>query len=111
MEQVDSYYMCRGKKSDSHSGWGQWRSAHLQYIQPVETCVQSATLTSQERNSGSKSYCWCVGTDKVKWIACDSETCPRQWLHVECFGLTCKVRGKWFCSDDCCFLNVISNAS
>ena len=47
------------------------------------------------------TYCWCGGEDEGSMVACDCTTCPRQWFHFKCVGLTRKPRGKWFCSDNC----------
>ena len=71
----------------------------------------SCGITSQEKEPGCKTYCWCNGEDEGKMIACDNETCSREWFHFDCVGPTRKPMGKWFCCDDCRKLDLISNAS
>lgn len=57
------------------------------------------------------TYCWCNGKDEGKMVACDNDSCERQWFHFECVGISRKPRGKWFCSADCRRKEMLSNAS
>ena len=57
------------------------------------------------------TYCWCNGKDEGKMVACDNDSCERQWFHFGCVGVSRKPRGKWFCSADCRRKEMLSNAS
>ena len=30
-------------------------------------------------------------------IACDNQTCPIEWYHMECIGLSIAPEGEWIC--------------
>lgn len=48
-------------------------------------------------------YCYCNEVSYGNMIACDNDSCPREWFHLPCVNLD-KVpagRSKWFCSDEC----------
>ena len=48
-----------------------------------------------------KNYCWCDGEDAGRMVACDNPSCPKEWFHFTCVGLTRKPRGRWYCSKTC----------
>ena len=31
----------------------------------------------------------------MEMIACDSSTCPVEWFHLDCLGLSCAPEGEW----------------
>jgi inhibitor of growth protein 3 len=33
-------------------------------------------------------------------VACDNDSCPYEWFHWKCVGLTREPVGTWFC-DEC----------
>ena len=43
------------------------------------------------------TYCFCNNVSYGDMIACDNKTCPYEWFHFPCVGLTAKPEGKWFC--------------
>ncbi|PBP21474.1 PHD-finger domain-containing protein [Diplocarpon rosae] len=47
-------------------------------------------------------YCYCDGVSYGEMVGCDSDTCEREWFHLECVGLKVAPVGKakWYC-DDC----------
>ncbi|KAL8907011.1 MAG: hypothetical protein Q9171_006035 [Xanthocarpia ochracea] len=47
-------------------------------------------------------YCYCNQVSYGEMVACDMATCPREWFHLDCVGLTKAPKGnaKWFC-DEC----------
>ncbi|EKD17750.1 uncharacterized protein L3040_008064 [Drepanopeziza brunnea f. sp. 'multigermtubi'] len=47
-------------------------------------------------------YCYCDGVSYGEMVGCDSDTCQREWFHLECVGLKVAPVGKakWYC-DDC----------
>lgn len=44
-------------------------------------------------------YCYCNGVSYGEMVGCDSQTCVREWFHLECVGLKVapKQNGKLFC--------------
>lgn len=47
-------------------------------------------------------YCYCNRGSYGEMIACDNESCPREWFHLECTGLRepPDEAVKWYC-DEC----------
>ncbi|KAH6716581.1 hypothetical protein BKA61DRAFT_630780 [Leptodontidium sp. MPI-SDFR-AT-0119] len=48
------------------------------------------------------TYCYCNNVSYGEMVGCDSDTCEREWFHLECVGLKVAPVGKakWYC-DDC----------
>ncbi|CRK45081.1 hypothetical protein BN1723_006451 [Verticillium longisporum] len=44
-------------------------------------------------------YCYCNSVSYGEMVACDADTCEREWFHLECVGLKVAPKGnaKWFC--------------
>lgn len=42
-------------------------------------------------------YCVCRRVSYGEMVQCDSPTCPFEWFHFECVGLTQGPKGKWYC--------------
>ncbi|VDD74788.1 unnamed protein product [Mesocestoides corti] len=42
-------------------------------------------------------YCFCNDVSYGDMIACDAPTCPFEWFHYSCVGLTVAPKGQWFC--------------
>ena len=43
----------------------------------------------EEDEDGSEPrYCYCQQVSYGEMVACDMETCPREWFHLDCVGLT-----------------------
>lgn len=38
-------------------------------------------------------YCYCNQVSYGEMVACDMETCPREWFHLDCVGLTKAPKG------------------
>ncbi|KXN85703.1 Chromatin modification-related protein png1 [Leucoagaricus sp. SymC.cos] len=51
-------------------------------------------------NDDGRTYCFCDGVSYGEMIACDDESCEREWFHLSCIGLTVCPEGSWFC-DTC----------
>ncbi|KAI9800642.1 MAG: hypothetical protein M1825_003964 [Sarcosagium campestre] len=47
-------------------------------------------------------YCYCNGVSYGEMVACDSDTCPLEWFHLDCVGLAKAPtkNAKWYC-DQC----------
>ncbi|ORY03853.1 hypothetical protein BCR34DRAFT_573232 [Clohesyomyces aquaticus] len=48
-------------------------------------------------------YCYCNEVSYGNMVACDNDTCPREWFHLACVNMEKppNSRTKWFCSEDC----------
>ncbi|CAI6322094.1 unnamed protein product [Periconia digitata] len=48
-------------------------------------------------------YCYCNQVSFGNMIACDNDSCPREWFHLPCVKLdrAPSGRAKWFCSPEC----------
>jgi len=42
-------------------------------------------------------YCICNHVSYGDMVACDNETCPFEWFHYGCVGITSSPKGKWYC--------------
>ena len=47
-----------------------------------------------------RKYCTCRSVSYGNMIACDNESCPYEWFHWSCVGMTKEPAGAWFC-DTC----------
>ena len=54
-------------------------------------------FTKVGQEQGSQGLCICGTEGSGDWIACDSESCPVQWYHWECVGVTEEPVGDWIC--------------
>jgi hypothetical protein len=48
----------------------------------------------------SQVYCFCQQVSFGEMVACDNESCQREWFHLPCVGLSSPPQGTWYC-DDC----------
>lgn len=56
---------------------------------------------AEEDNDDDERFCFCEKPSSGDMIACDNDSCPRQWFHFDCVGLKQAPKSKnWFC-DDC----------
>lgn len=53
-----------------------------------------------EGNEDSKVYCTCRSVSHGDMVACDNDSCPYEWFHWKCVGLTREPVGTWYC-DEC----------
>ncbi|EGX44353.1 hypothetical protein AOL_s00193g81 [Orbilia oligospora ATCC 24927] len=56
----------------------------------------------EEEDTGEdqKPYCVCQQVSFGNMVACDNKSCPFEWFHWGCVGLTKEPAGSWFC-DHC----------
>jgi hypothetical protein len=49
----------------------------------------------------SQVYCFCQQVSFGEMVACDNESCEKEWFHLPCVGLTSPPppTGKWYCSE------------
>jgi len=45
------------------------------------------------------TYCLCNQVSYGEMVGCDNASCPIEWFHYGCVGLTDAPRGKWYCPD------------
>jgi hypothetical protein len=74
-------------------------SSRASSIVPEE---QSQEAESDE-DGDEPRYCYCNQVSFGNMIACDNDSCPREWFHLPCVNLDRAPSGrtKWFCSDEC----------
>lgn len=44
-------------------------------------------------------YCICRQVSYGDMIGCDNPSCPIEWFHYACVGLTAPPKGKWYCPE------------
>ena len=54
----------------------------------------------EEGNEDTKVYCTCRTVSHGDMVACDNDSCPYEWFHWKCVGLTREPVGTWYC-DEC----------
>ncbi|KAF9514543.1 hypothetical protein BS47DRAFT_1243883, partial [Hydnum rufescens UP504] len=47
-----------------------------------------------------RKYCYCDRTSFGEMIACDDNSCEREWFHLSCIALVAPPKGSWYC-DTC----------
>lgn len=78
-----------------------------QAVIPPEIGALPATLTITHPSDvldmpvdpNEPTYCFCHQVSYGEMIGCDNPDCPIEWFHFACVGLTCKPKGKWYCSN------------
>jgi len=45
------------------------------------------------------TYCLCNQVSYGEMVGCDNPSCPIEWFHYGCVGLTDAPKGKWYCPD------------
>lgn len=53
-----------------------------------------------EGNEDTRVYCTCRTVSHGDMVACDNDSCPYEWFHWKCVGLSREPVGTWFC-DEC----------
>ncbi|KAH7930466.1 hypothetical protein BV22DRAFT_1000766 [Leucogyrophana mollusca] len=66
--------------------------------QTLGSAVDTATEAGEGDGEGDdKTYCFCDGISYGEMIACDDNTCEKEWFHLACIGLTVPPDGTWYC--------------
>ncbi|KAI1733184.1 PHD-finger domain-containing protein [Ditylenchus destructor] len=71
-------------------------SDHTQELVP--SFGSPAPLVDMPVDPNEPTYCVCHQVSFGEMVMCDNKTCPIEWFHFQCVGLTAKPRGKWFCT-------------
>lgn len=64
----------------------------------VEKEEDAIQWDAEEVEDDNRLYCICRRESFGEMIACDNTSCPIEWFHLECFGLSEAPSGNWFCS-------------
>ncbi|KAF1350909.1 hypothetical protein BDV97DRAFT_350636 [Delphinella strobiligena] len=68
---------------------------------PVSAAANAATAPEELVDPDEERYCICGDVSFGTMIACDNESCEKEWFHLECVGLADMPprRAKWYCPD------------
>uniref|UniRef100_A0A914CBB9 Inhibitor of growth protein n=1 Tax=Acrobeloides nanus TaxID=290746 RepID=A0A914CBB9_9BILA len=66
-------------------------------IPDFQNFVDTAPLVDMPVDPNEPTYCICHQVSFGQMVCCDNKSCPIEWFHFQCVGLTSKPRGKWFC--------------
>lgn len=75
---------------------------NMNKLQKLEEAIQETITTGAEAvESNEPKYCFCQQVSFGEMVGCDNESCPYQWFHYVCVGLTeAPPEGeKWLCTD------------
>ena len=62
------------------------------------TLIKRGARRKSNASTPERLYCVCRGVQgEERMVACDNESCPVEWFHFGCVGVTSKPKGKWFC--------------
>lgn len=69
---------------------------------PPDGLADDADVDEEDEDPNEDRYCYCNGVSYGEMVACDNESCAREWFHLECTGLRSlpASNSKWFC-DEC----------
>ncbi|KAK7043185.1 hypothetical protein VNI00_008539 [Paramarasmius palmivorus] len=69
-------------------------------IEMAEEEEEDAEVEGEEDDDADdKLYCFCQKTSYGDMIACDNEgSCPYEWFHLSCVGLSKPLPETWYCS-------------
>lgn len=55
--------------------------------------------SDEETGEDTTTYCFCEQVSYGEMVACDNDSCQREWFHYGCVGLKEPPIGKWYCSE------------
>lgn len=55
--------------------------------------------SDEEAGEDTTTYCFCEQVSYGEMVACDNDSCQREWFHYGCVGLKEPPIGKWYCSE------------
>jgi len=64
---------------------------------PSEPPSSDRTSNSDSYDPNEPRYCICNEVAFGTMVACDNKSCPYEWYHYPCVGITDKPKGKWYC--------------
>ncbi|XP_014669538.1 PREDICTED: inhibitor of growth protein 3-like [Priapulus caudatus] len=57
----------------------------------------SSETTDWQYDPNEPRYCICNQVSYGDMVGCDNESCPFEWFHYDCVGITQPPKGKWYC--------------
>ncbi|KKZ61882.1 hypothetical protein EMCG_03581 [[Emmonsia] crescens] len=101
-----------GTSTTSSTGTGTTKRSHkkgaglaaAQQLIAVAAATEDEDSSRQgddEEDEGEPRYCYCNQVSFGEMVACDNETCPREWFHLSCVGLSRAPlkSSKWYCNE------------
>ena len=79
----------------------QRRQPRKQAAGDIDDAPDTAGEEIDDNEENEQRYCFCNGVSFGSMVACDNNTCPREWFHLECVALAKAPTGSWFCSEQC----------
>lgn len=89
------------KKRPSESSIGTKRKKYVSSSDDTvatSPAVPTTDVLDMPVDPNEPTYCLCHQVSFGEMIGCDNPDCPIEWFHFQCVGLTCKPKGKWFCT-------------
>ena len=89
----------RNRKSTENQCTGQENSRKLGQFkdETEEKRVRGEQSVDATQVSEQQRYCVCKRVSFGNMVGCENETCPIQWFHFECVGLTSPPIEDWYC--------------
>eukprot|EP00020_Sapocribrum_chincoteaguense_P012292 CAMPEP_0170732528 /NCGR_PEP_ID=MMETSP0437-20130122/1604_1 /TAXON_ID=0 /ORGANISM="Sexangularia sp." /LENGTH=300 /DNA_ID=CAMNT_0011070779 /DNA_START=55 /DNA_END=957 /DNA_ORIENTATION=+ len=60
--------------------------------------LPSAIALDMPVDPAEPRYCLCNRVSFGEMVGCDNPSCPTEWFHFVCVGVTEKPKGKWYCA-------------
>lgn len=54
----------------------------------AQAAAQAASDDEDDEDGEEQRYCYCNGVSYGEMVGCDDESCPKEWFHLSCVGLT-----------------------
>lgn len=87
-------------KADRHLLNGSASSvSSLSTIPKISPRKRASLLDEPPTDPNEPTFCICEQVSWGEMIACDSDTCKREWFHYPCVGLSEPPKGPWYCPE------------
>ncbi|XP_046674148.1 inhibitor of growth protein 3-like isoform X1 [Homalodisca vitripennis] len=89
----------KNKKKSSASSSSSQSSATISLQAPVQGQAESPTSSRNDSSydPNEPRYCICNEVAYGGMVACDNKSCPHEWFHYPCVGITDPPKGSWYC--------------
>uniref|UniRef100_A0A1B6LU34 Inhibitor of growth protein n=1 Tax=Graphocephala atropunctata TaxID=36148 RepID=A0A1B6LU34_9HEMI len=87
------------KKSSSASSSSGQSTAMMSIQAPVQSQAEPSTSSRNDSSydPNEPRYCICNEVAYGGMVACDNKSCPHEWFHYPCVGITDPPKGSWYC--------------
>jgi len=69
----------------------------LQLI-PLQSVLDKHNGVSySDGQQNNECYCFCQTQSMGEMVCCENNSCPYEWFHFQCVGLSTAPRGAWYC--------------